>query len=392
MNISLAKKLTLLVTLPAWFSCQGDGRQSRSDQPAPGAVPGISGQDSQNNQGADAADQASTGASSEMPDTPSGGTPTGTDNSINPDNNAGDECGEHVFQAKALPPNVMLVLDKSGSMYFQSWQDGGVNKRRWASLHAVTETLLRRLDGRFNFGLKLFPALGAQESQNKDIACRLEPGVEVECGPGNADKILDVMPGADAEVYGDTPTTSGLNAAYEYLSGLTTENPKAVVLIVDGETNCSETNQDLSNLAKTAHEAKIPVYVVGIDLTSPVASALTQVAAAGGTKKLYNTQDSDALISTLENILVEVVSCTIPLETAPQYPDRVEVHNSDNQKIPQIQGATSCAQAAAVGQTSGWLFSDAGPAPKEIRLCGVSCDDYRKNPELKVEFHCPPPV
>lgn len=392
MNISLAKKLTLLVALPTLISCQGDDRQARSDKEAPGAIPGISTQVQVDPPQSDASGQPGNTGTSEMPDTFPNTSPS-TDTSVDdPDNSAGDDCGEHVFAAKALPPNVMLVLDKSGSMYFQSWVDGGVSKRRWASLHAVTETLLRRLDGRFNFGLKLFPALGAQESENKAIACRLETGVEVECGPNQADKILSVMPGAQAEVYGDTPTVSGLNAAYEYLSGLSTKNPKAVVLIVDGETNCNETNQGLSNLAQQAHQAKIPVYVVGIDLKGPVATALAQVAVAGGTKKLYNTQDSDALISTLESILGEVVSCTIPFTTAPQYPDRVEVQGPDKTVIPQLIGATSCAQAAAEGKSQGWLYPKPGPAPKEIQLCGSSCDAFRKDPQLKVEFHCPPPV
>lgn len=391
MKLQLAKKLTLLVALPALLSCQGDDRKTRSDAEQPGAVPGISSQDQQANDTGDAQDESTGDAPQDMPDSfPE--TSTGTHSSADPDDNAGDECGEHKFQAESVPPNVMLVLDKSGSMYFQSWMDGGVNKRRWESLHAVTETLLRRLDGRINFGLKLFPALGAQESKDKTIACRLQAGVEVECGPKQADKILAVMPGADAEVYGDTPTVSGLDAAYKNLSNLAQPNPKAIVLIVDGETNCSETNSELSSLAKKAYEDEIPVYVVGIDLNPALASALGQVAVSGGTTKLYNTQDSDALISTLEDILGQVVSCTIPLKTAPQYPDRVELHDSKEALVPRISGATSCAQAAAVGQEQGWIFSSSGPDPKEIRLCGKSCDAYRQDPKLRVEFHCPPPV
>lgn len=390
MNISLAKKL-MLVTLPALLSCQGDDRQSRSDNEQPGAVPGIS---DQPQQGQDQPGSTAPDNNKGIDDFP-GSLPensTAPGGSGNPDQQQEADCGEQVFQAKSLPPNVMLVLDKSGSMYFQSWNDGGVSKRRWTSLVTVTETLLRRLDGRINFGLKLFPALGAQESEDKTIACRLETGVEVGCAPNQAQKILDTMPGANAEVYGDTPTVSGLNAAYTYLQGLDAPNPKAIVLIVDGETNCSETNQQLANLAKQAFDAKIPVYVVGIDLQSGVASALSQVAVQGGTKKLYNTQDAGVLISTLESILGGVVSCTIPLQTSPRYPAEVELRTSDKALVPRIEGATSCAQAAAVGQSHGWVFSDAGPNPKEILLCGDSCKAYRENPQLKVEFHCPPPV
>lgn len=390
MKYSLAKTISLLVTFPALLSCQGDDRKSRSDRNQPGGMPGISSQDREGVESSGTGSQSSSETSgadqNSLPDMPGS-----TDGSGDPDKKVGDECGEHFFQAKSLPPNVMLVLDKSGSMYFQSWLDGAETKRRWASLHAVTETLLRRLDGRFNFGLKLFPALGAQESKDKTIACRLEPGVEVECGPNQADKILQVMPGADAEVYGDTPTVSGLDAAYKYLSTLSTPNPKAMVLIVDGETNCSETNQELATLAKQAFDANIPVYVVGIDLSSSVASGLSQTAVAGGTKKLYNTQDSGALISTLETILGEVVSCTIPFKIAPQYPDRVEVR-SGSTLVPRIEGANSCAEASAAGKPHGWVFSDPSDSPKEITLCGDSCENYRKNPQLRVEFHCPPPL
>lgn len=392
MNISLAKKLTLLITLPALLSCQGDDRRSRSQGDSAGAVPGISDRDTQQTNQDESSQQSNTSGANDLPGSLPGDSANtgGTDTS---DSQEEEDCGEKVFPAESLPPNVMLVLDKSGSMYFQSWIDGGVSKRRWASLYSVTESLLRRLDGRFNFGLKLFPALGAQESSDKTIACRLEAGVEVECGPGHADKILNTMPGPDAEVYGDTPTVSGLSAAYEYLATLNTPNPKAIVLIVDGEINCSETNEALANLAEQASNAHIPVYVVGIDLQAGVASALSHVAIRGGTKKLYNTQDSDVLVSTLENILGSVVSCTIPLKTSPRYPDKVKLRTSDNNSVPRIEGATSCAQAAAVGQREGWVFSGLGPSPKEILLCGDTCDAYRKNPkQLKVEFHCPPPV
>lgn len=390
MNIQWAKKLTLLAALPAFLSCQGDDRRTRSNNDQPGALSGIPDQDPATDTG-EGQDQDNAVDSKDSPDSfPDLG--TGAPGSLDPDHKVSDDCGEHVFQAKGLPPNVMLVLDKSGSMYFESWEDGGESKRRWASLHAVTETLLRRLDGRFNFGLKLFPALGAQESKDKTIACRLGEGVEVECGPNQADKILGVMPAANAEVYGDTPTVSGLNAAYENLSKLTQPNPKAIVLIVDGETNCSETNQELANLAKRSFESNIPVYVVGIDLNAAVANALSKVAQQGGTTKLYNTQNSDALISTLETILGEVVSCEIPLKTSPQYPDRVQLWNRDKKEIPQITGVTSCTQAAAAGKDQGWIYPKPGPSPKEIHLCGKSCEDYRKAPQLKVEFHCPPPL
>lgn len=391
MNISLAKKITLLFTFPALLSCQGDDRETRRESGQLGAVPGISDQQqpgADQDQGLGQASNSGNGdPSNTLPDIPSGDEGSG-----DPDKKAGDECGEQVFAPKSLPPNVMLVLDKSGSMHFDSWQDGLETKRRWESLHAVTETLLRRLDGRFNFGLKLFPALGAQESENKDIACRLQAGVEVECGPNQADKILSMMPGSDAAVFGDTPTVSGLNAAYKNLTQLSAPNPKAIVLIVDGETNCGESNEDLSKLAGKSFQSQIPVYVVGIDLAGPVANSLSQVALAGGTKKLYNTQNSDALISTLESILGEVLSCTIPFETAPQYPDRVELHASDNAVIPAIKGATSCAQAADQGTPDGWIYSEQSSAPKEIKLCGSSCENYRKQPKLKVEFHCPPPL
>lgn len=315
-----------------------------------------------------------------------------SDGPVQPDQVSDGNCGEKTFTAHSLPPNVMLVLDKSGSMHFETWFDGGVQKRRWESLHSVTTRLLKRLDGSINFGLKLFPALGALESKDKSIACRVDEGVEVECGPNQAEKVLAKMPGSYSEVYGDTPTVTGLNSAYKYLSTLDDPNQEAIVLVVDGQTNCGESNTALEELAAKSFGDKIPVYVVGIDLTSEVRASLSQVAARGGTKSVYNTGDSDALVSSLESILGGVVSCNIPLDSNPEHPDEVEVRTRAGKLLTRLSDFSSCEAAAQAGERSGWVFRDTNPSYRQIELCGSSCKNYRKDHNITVEYKCPPPI
>lgn len=306
-------------------------------------------------------------------------------------NDAGD-CGESNFQAEPLPPNIMLVLDKSGSMFMEKWLDNGVTKSRWASLHATTEFLLDAFGDEVNFGLKLFPSYMGSSTPDELTACHVDPGVEVPCTSGSASDILDKMPDANANFEGATPTVSALMAAREHLESLDDPNPEAAILIVDGRTNCSQSNLVLAAVAAGAKEKGILVYVVGIDLDIQTVLGLAPVATAGGTEKIYNSTDSKALASSLEEIVDGIASCTVPLKEQPPYPELVKVSIDGKKKVPHLKKYTSCQAAALDGNKSGWVYHTAKAPYEEIELCGSSCDAFKKSPKVDIAYECPPPI
>lgn len=305
----------------------------------------------------------------------------------NPDQDASDNCGESNFKAQPLPPNVMLVLDKSGSMSMETWKDNGVTKTRWASLHATTEFLLDTFGDKVNFGIKLFPSKQPGGSFDMTKACQVDTGVDVECKEGSAQDILDTLPKASDNFMGNTPTVSGLKEAFDHLASLDDPNAEAAILIVDGRTNCSETNDVLSATAAEAKAKNILVYVVGIDLDNETLASLTPVAVAGGTEKVHNSADSAALGKSLEEILGGITSCVIPLGEQPPYEHMVKVKLKKKKLVPYLKDEHSCE-----GKAEGWVYTSSKKPFKEIELCGKSCETFLESPEVDVTFECPPPV
>jgi hypothetical protein len=64
-----------------------------------------------------------------------------------------DDCGTSNLQAQKKEINILIVLDKSGSMRFQD--SGGTEK--WAAMKSALENALRDRQDDINFGLTMYP-------------------------------------------------------------------------------------------------------------------------------------------------------------------------------------------------------------------------------------------
>ncbi len=309
---------------------------------------------------------------------------------VDPDEE-GSDCGEVDFEPEVIPPNVLLVLDKSGSMTMETWLDGGVQKRRWESLYGVVEFLVENYDNALNLGAKLFPAPDAIESPDKLLACKVDPGVEVEPAPANGQNLLDTIPGPMVEVWGDTPTNTGLTEALTYLLALDDEAEGAIVLIIDGRTNCEQTDAELQATAANALAAGFPIYVVGIDVNAPTGDSLQGIAEAGGTGMFHNSSDAGALQIVLDDILGQITSCVIPLDPEPMFSQFVEVELPGGVQVPWLQTFNDCAAAAAAGTPDGWIYPDPDSPFDELELCGTYCSQFLQDLDVHIAYECPPP-
>jgi hypothetical protein len=308
-------------------------------------------------------------------------------------------CGGDTIVLEQTTPNVMLVLDKSGSMTSQKWQQDGQTVTRWNSLHGVVTDILAAHDESMNFGAALFPAIGADHN-DADLACIVNGGPEVEVGPNNGAAILAAIPGADETTKGATPATAGILNGLSHLESMDRDGSKAMILVTDGAANCKAGEDDyigeyddaLAPAVADAYErAGIPTYVVGIDMKDWDGSvnvnpreALDEVALEGGVPRqgddaFYDVKSQDDLEAALEQITSKV-ACTVSLETAAPGPAYTEV-TIDGETWDYVE---SCDDG------DGWTFtSDAHPF-NTIELCGTTCDAFAEAGELATDYTCPP--
>ncbi len=324
-------------------------------------------------------------------------------------------CGEAVLQMEIITPNVVLVLDKSGSMVANTWDgDGDPNTpavTRWFSLYNVVEFIATNFNASMNLGVQLFPSEKAKTAYTAE-ACPVEGAPEVAVAPMNGASVLAALPAenAMAQIAGGTPTRSGMIAAIEHLQSKDDGLPKYAVLVTDGAANCSPDaaseserfevyDEALLGVVSAAAAEGIKVFVVGVDIkdeVSPVKAdgnpdgintfaKLNELADAGGVAKddpnerFYNAQSQVELQAALVAISQTLLSCEIKLDPVPKFPNYVEV------SVDGIPYGND--QVSDCASEDGWMYSS--PAKDTILLCGKACADFQQSGKLDAQYKCP---
>ena len=146
----------------------------------------------------------------------------------------GGDCGESPFAAEALPVQMLLVIDKSGSMNTSIADDVS----RWAAMEDAINAAVAATSESVGYGLLMYPS---------DSSCGVSSDVDVPVltGADVADNIASAL--ADATPECSTPTAAALAAALAYFdeggAGADLEGNKYVLLATDGGPNC---NADLT--------------------------------------------------------------------------------------------------------------------------------------------------
>ena len=221
------------------------------------------------------------------------------------DSDSGPSCGGDTLELTFIPANVVLVLDKSGSMTTENWDHDGdsatPDQARWTSLYDVVENLFETYDETMNFGAALFPSKSAASSATSyDLSCAIEESLEVPVAPANGATILATIPGRNGATAGGTPSRFGIQNAVNHLAELDDETPRVMILVTDGAANCVEGSDTWykdydyeleTEVAAAYSDLGIPTYVVGIDIGDdpvnnvdplPLSEAINAVALAGG--------------------------------------------------------------------------------------------------------------
>ncbi|WP_157595824.1 vWA domain-containing protein [Plesiocystis pacifica] len=341
-------------------------------------------------------------------------------------------CGEVSIVPTYVPPQVMLVVDASGSMVNNSWDhDLDPNTpqvTRWNTLHGVVSTVMDNFGPAMYAGIQRFPSEEAcpdatPMSSNcyNSGSCIVGTQPEVGVSLDNGASVIAAIPGPTAgntEIVGGTPATKGMNSAVSHLEQQPEAFPRYVLLITDGAANCDQAlsfpdyieqyDETLPTTVQAAFDGGITTFVVGIDIEdmlqgvgtdgSPEANPferLNDVAIAGGApknegmdlEKFYNTTNQQELLDAIQAILGEVTDCTIDLTMTDEGPpDESQIpyvtFTANEELVPFLEDPADC------DTMDGWTWIEEGLI---MTFCGQYCEDFKNGMvSFDGEYGCPP--
>jgi hypothetical protein len=298
----------------------------------------------------------------------------------------GANCGAQNYGLQNVPPDMLIVLDRSGSMN----QDAAGNMcdptmgcmQKWPQMSAGIDQVVMSTQGSIRWGLKYFP------DDDADMSCNGAGPPAVMIAPMNYAGVHGSLSMTLANPGGRTPTAAAVMSAATYLRGLTDPNPKYILLATDGEPNCGGGRGGGSDRAgavaavRAAAMAGIPVYVVGIGNVAASVDTLNMMATAGGrpkmggTEQYYPVSNTAELVTSLTTIGMQIASCSFGLASVPPVPTNVGVY-ADGKKIPQDPT-----------HANGW---DYGAGMRSIELFGSYCDAVKNmtTKQLSAFYGCP---
>jgi hypothetical protein len=314
----------------------------------------------------------------------SSGTGTGTGSGragSSAPNADGPNCGQSQYGLENIPPDLLIILDKSGSMAQQA--DGTACPRgggacptaKWPQMTAALEQVVMQTQGTIRWGLKYFANNGT---------CGVDPGAAVPVAPMNAAPIIASI--GNTNPGGSTPTRLAEASGAMYLMGLTDPNPKFILLATDGLPNCAPGAPNGDSDAMGAEQAVLdaamagfPTFVVGVGDVTDAVTTLTQMAINGGRPQVaapryYPVSTTADLVAVLGTIGGQITSCSFNLGKVPPDPNNIAVLG-DGKQIPK-------------DPANGWSY---GAGMTSIQLNGTACDNVKNKTVKNIQaiFGCP---
>ena len=261
------------------------------------------------------------------------------------------------------PPSILLVVDRSGSMY-----------ERWGPTKAAVSAVLSDLGPDANTGLLMYPS---------GPSCSVDSAPQVALGADQAAAVVDAMEAAG--VGGSTPMGKAMRHARQYLEAHGAENT-TVILAADGKpsdtcledcTGCDCTDasvclwcadliectyNEVRREVETLRGLGVRTFVIGYEGGFGATDFLESLAIAGGTDAVgaspfYDAGDGSALGSALSDIADSLQLCEAP----------VQVPNAYEGALVSVGGSPVALDPT---HTNGWDLTQDGT----LQLFGAACE------------------
>lgn len=276
---------------------------------------------------------------------------------------AGLSCGGELFQAVRVDANMLIVLDKSGSM-----NEAVGSQTKWQAAAAAVKGLTAQHEAKIRFGLYQF--------SSPSMTC--DPGqLYVTVADTTAAEIAAALP-ATASGNG-TPIAGALQRARTQPQLADPARANFIVLVTDGKENCGG---DPQAAVAAAFGANIKTWVVGFGSSASVdPSRLSAMAVAGGTARnttprYYQADSPSDLNAALAAIAQGALGCDFKLQKTPPDPKKLYV-SVNGTLVPNDPS-----------KVAGWAYDAAG---NRLTLYGPACDLVTQDPASKVTivYGCP---
>ncbi|NOU34152.1 MAG: VWA domain-containing protein [Polyangiaceae bacterium] len=304
---------------------------------------------------------------------------------------SGAVCATVAATSELTPVNLVVMLDRSGSMG-DTVEDPSYNPAlRWIPVgEGLKAFFVDTASTKMRASLTFFPpSSDAYSCVAGDYAKADVDAVDLPSA-ALGQRIDQVSP------RGDTPTELAIGGAIAQAQALRAAHPTEKTVIVfatDGEPWGCGVNSGPSRVAAVnaaaakaaAVAADIKTYVIGV---GPSVGLLNQLAVAGGTTQAIlvtagqPTQTRNELLSALQTIRSSNVSCDVAVPAAP------DGRTLDVNKVDVSLSGTTLPYSADCSTAGGWHFDDVA-APGKVQLCEQACNSVRASGgSLKVSFTC----
>ena len=306
----------------------------------------------------------------------------------------GMNCATTQQTVARLPPDILIVLDASGSMNnnisdMNCGNAGCGATSKWAQMTPAINTVVGQTEGDVNWGLKFFA--------DTDATCGVGNNVAVGVGANHAAMISSAIMGrtdANGGVTNGsrTPTRLAENAGASYLAGLNDKNPRFILLATDGLPNCApgadSAADDSSGAVMAVQNAAmmgIPTFVVGVATGGSVAdSTLSSMSNAGGYPRAgnptyYAVSSTSEFVAVLQTLVGVAGTCTFAVPDPPNA-------DTDRAHIGVIVNGTELPKDT--NHTNGWDYTSTGMTA--VQVYGPQCDAIMNGSANSVEivFKC----
>lgn len=299
-----------------------------------------------------------------------------------------DTCASSAATAGQIPLDMLIILDRSGSMDGSNWEGAtGAIKDFVDSPQAVG----------VNLALSYFPDEESDFGSECNHKVYQDPTVPLGELPDHGTAIKTSLD--TTEPGGGTPMYGALKGGLFFATAHQEAHPERKVVVVmssDGEPNSCEADNgnDINVIAELAAKARNynGVLTFAIAINGANVSSLDKIAIQGGTTSAFDvTNDVTAFAEKMEEIRQSALACEFILPEPPEGeeldPKLVNVTYRPeelDEKLPYAENLADCSDGA------GWYYDNAN-APTRIILCPASCEQAKADgstSNLEVSFGC----